>query len=744
MIKLPGGKAVRIAIVALLTVLIAGAAAACTRTSVKEAGKMPDQTVSGPKGPEDPFDKEAYPGQLTIRYLSTNGDIHTGDAIVIQSPDGKTMLIDAGVPEAGKQVVAGLDRLGIDTIDIAVNTHPHIDHIGGFASVLAAKTVKQFYMIHTNSSLWGSYYKDVIRLLAQRGVEFTYVEEGAGFRLGKDVSVEVLSPAKGVLPGAVQGPDLHVPVNMNSMVLKVTYRDQSFLFPADIYVERERELVKSAGDKLKSVMLHAAHHGLTTSSSPEFIDAVSPQFVVMSSNVYSNLKLASDLAKRGIAVYSTMENGTICIVSDGKKTRVVTEKRNGEPLAPQQQQQLQRPPVRLTFYYVGSGSSYEIFMDSHGKFIQRKYPNVSFRFLQNEKGTTPGDAAAAGADIDVFITTNSGMTLLKERKWDSDISDLVRKYNVDLDRFDSGALEAVRRMGEGKLTGLPFRVNSLALFYNKSLFDKFGVPYPQAGWSWDDTYAAAKRLTVQDGGTMYRGFGTRTLGSLMQLNPYSYNMIDTGSGLPKAAIANEPWKRYLNTFIPLFRLPGYNATPALMDGTAQNNLFVKDRTLAMLVSMNSDYPRSQFVPKFDWDVTPLPEFPDRPGVGSQPDVVYYALSATSKHRDEAFQAMMQMTSDEVQTELSKQGIPSVLKLPSIRAAFGSANADMKGKQAELLLPAAYAEPVAYTSYHPKVAAPLSKAFTDIVTGTKDADTALRDAENQANKDIASMTGANRR
>jgi multiple sugar transport system substrate-binding protein len=106
--------------------------------------------------------------------------------------------------------------------------------------------------------------------------------------------------------------------------------------------------------------------------------------------------------------------------------------------------------------------------------------------------------------------------------------------------------------------------------------------------------------------------------------------------------------------------------------------------------------------------------------------------------------MMQMTSDEVQTELSKLGIPPVLKLPSIRAAFGSANADMKGKHAALLLPPSYAEPVAYTPYHPKVVAPLSKAFTDIATGTKDADTALRDAENQANKDIASMDSANRR
>ncbi|TNJ63515.1 MBL fold metallo-hydrolase [Paenibacillus hemerocallicola] len=92
------------------------------------------------------FATKPYRGLLTVRYLDLQHAEASGDSIVVQSPDGKTMLIDAGTPAVGPQVVTYLDRLGIDKIDIAVNTHPHPDHIGGFESVFRAKTVDLFYL----------------------------------------------------------------------------------------------------------------------------------------------------------------------------------------------------------------------------------------------------------------------------------------------------------------------------------------------------------------------------------------------------------------------------------------------------------------------------------------------------------------------------------------------------------------------------------------------------------------------
>ncbi|CAG7618395.1 hypothetical protein PAECIP111802_00514 [Paenibacillus allorhizosphaerae] len=700
------------------------------------------QTAASPVNTDDVFDVKKYKDQLTIRYLYMDGKVHSGDAIVIQTPDGKTMMIDAGLPEAGGQVVQHLNRLGIGKIDVAVNTHPHIDHIGGFESVISSKQVAQFYMLNTKNSLWGAYYQNVLKEMNQKNVPLSFLEEGALFALGSDVMVEILSPEKGVLPAAITGRDLQVPVNMNSMVLKVTYKAQSFLFTGDIYKDREVELIAKYGSKLHADLLHAPHHGMTTSNTPQLFRTVAPKVVIMSSNLFSNIRLANDLKQQGMQVYSTAENGTILITSNGKDMQVIPEKsgRSAQTASASGTGNQSDPKVNLTFYYAYSGSSFEIFMESYGKFIQKKYPNFSFTFIQNEKGSTLDDLVKTGTGVDVFITSHPAMMQIKERQLAGDISGMVSSHPFDLERFEPVAINAVKQMGEGgKLPGLPFRLNALTIFYNKDLFDKFGVPYPKEGWVWEEAYDTARRLTKEDNGIQYRGLGGRTTGNLMQLNPYSYPLVDTATH--KAVIADVNWKRYLDTIIPFYRMPGYDPTADLLESAAQTGLFQKQKTLAMLIAMNSDYPRAANVPGLQWDAAQLPEFPDRKGIGSQPDVVYFVLSATSKHKEEAFLAMAQMTTDEVQTQLARNGIAPVLKGAAIRDVFGQDNADLKGKDAKAMLPVRYAEPAPYTPYNPKAVSAISSAFNSIVLQQKDTETALKDAEAKANRDIAAQLPA---
>src|SRR5690625_1448107 len=71
-------------------------------------------------------------GKLSIRYFYMEGPVKTGDAILITTPDGKNMMIDAGSREGGAQVLDILNEMEIDKIDVILNTHPHIDHLGGF------------------------------------------------------------------------------------------------------------------------------------------------------------------------------------------------------------------------------------------------------------------------------------------------------------------------------------------------------------------------------------------------------------------------------------------------------------------------------------------------------------------------------------------------------------------------------------------------------------------------------------
>lgn len=282
---------------------------------------------------DEVFDASKYKGMLTVRYLYLEGDVLMGDSILIQSPDGKTMLIDAGVNDAGQQVVGYLNKLGIDSIDIALNTHPHSDHIGGFATVVKSKDVKAFYMEnfpYTNSS----YYRRTMEAVNAKRIPVTFLEEGSKFQLGSDVAVEVLSPPKGVLPDAIKSYSA-AEINDFSMVFKLTYKDSSFLFTADIYKHRELELIGSttAEPMLKSEMMHSPHHGNeSTSSSDIFLRTVSPSIAVLSQNLFVSPNLMERYQKKSITAYSTGMHGNVLITSDGKKMNVITEREGKRPI----------------------------------------------------------------------------------------------------------------------------------------------------------------------------------------------------------------------------------------------------------------------------------------------------------------------------------------------------------------------------------------------------------------------------
>lgn len=432
----------------------------------------------------------------------------------------------------------------------------------------------------------------------------------------------------------------------------------------------------------------------------------------------------------------------VSVACSGQNDTKQGEVKSGEPPQTKPPEakvpEVTKEPVELTFYYMYADSNYEAFMLEQGSLIQKKYPNFSFKFIQNTKGSTLEDIIATKTDIDVFIAINPSMMTIKDLKLDGDITDLVAKYKYDLNRVDSAAINVLRGIGDGKLPGLPFKVNTLGLFYNKDLFDKFGVPYPKDGWTWDDALETAKKMTRTDGGVQYRGFGIRPLGQTMQLNQLSHSMITKDY---KATIDNDQWKGYFNKLIPLFQVPGYEPTAALLADAKQSDMFSKEKTLAMLVQMNSDFPKAHQNLDINWDVVSFPTFKEKPGIGPQPDIVYYALSSTSKHRDEAFLAMTEMLTDEVQMARSKLGNPTVLNSQAIRDAFGTENPDLKGKNMKALIPQKYAEPAVYNKYNSKVVGQLAGSIREVILGTKDLNTSLREREEKANKDIETAIGA---
>ncbi|MFD4492348.1 MBL fold metallo-hydrolase [Lysinibacillus fusiformis] len=250
-------------------------------------------------------------------------DVGQGDSILIESPNGKTMLIDGGVKGAGQQVVSYLKELGVNKLDQVVATHPDADHIGGLIPVLQTIPIEQFYdsgKVHTSQT-----FEEMLMAIDQKNIPYYVPKTGDLIEFDKDVTVEVLNANEHATDN-----------NDASIVLKVVYGNVSFLLTGDAGIALEKEMMQN---DVTATILKAGHHGSNTSSSEEFIRAVKPEVTILSygeDNKYGHphAEVVDRLQAMGSNIYATAESGTIIVATDGvnytvngkEASRVVTPK----------------------------------------------------------------------------------------------------------------------------------------------------------------------------------------------------------------------------------------------------------------------------------------------------------------------------------------------------------------------------------------------------------------------------------
>lgn len=263
---------------------------------------------------------------LRVTFLS----VGQGDAILVEVPNGRKMLVDGGGKPAfsqppfdpGRQIVVPyLARQGIRYLDLVVNSHPHEDHLGGLVAVVQNIQVGKVVTppVEHPTPLW----QEFNSLLTAKKVPIYKSRKGTFLQLDPRVKISVVHPPGHLLTGTRSD------LNNNSLILHIRYGKVSFLLTGD--VEREAmaylaEVLRKNGagqNEVRATVLKAPHHGSATSIDLEFAELVRPQVVVISVGPnpfgHPSPEALKFWQERGVRLLPTDEEGALTFETDGNR-----------------------------------------------------------------------------------------------------------------------------------------------------------------------------------------------------------------------------------------------------------------------------------------------------------------------------------------------------------------------------------------------------------------------------------------
>lgn len=257
---------------------------------------------------EEIVKNEAPEGTLEAHFL----DVGHGDATLIICGE-HTMMIDCGDDEQGTKLQNYLTKRGVEKLDYLILTHPDKDHIGGAPVILTKFPIGQVFGSGYNKD--SKAYEKLQQALRNARMNARTPQLGAQYQLG-EAWFTVLAP-NGVYEES----------NDSSIAILLHFGRNTFLFTGDAEKEAENDMTENSeipGLSLKADVYQVGHHGSKSSSKKKFLDAVSPEFAVISceyqgENGHPHAEVLNRLRERGVKVFRTDEQGTVVAVSDGKK-----------------------------------------------------------------------------------------------------------------------------------------------------------------------------------------------------------------------------------------------------------------------------------------------------------------------------------------------------------------------------------------------------------------------------------------
>lgn len=393
-----------------------------------------------------------------------------------------------------------------------------------------------------------------------------------------------------------------------------------------------------------------------------------------------------------------------------------------------------KDPVTVTLLSNGAGiNTDEDLNNIIVKPVHMKYPNITIQLV---KGRSLNDIIASGDTPDLIATSNYYLYSLLQLGLGSDLNDFVKQQNIDLNRFEPETIKVLKQFGNnGELYGIPYSMNYGIMAYNKDIFDKFGVPYPKDQMTWSQVIELARKLTRESDGTNYIGLDPGQAVNLTR----AYALPTVDDKKEHAVLTSDGYKKVFSMIRQIYDIPGMIDPKA--DYTKDNiDRFLKDQRVAMMpywldALTSRVLPLVQQGKNFNWDLVSYPSYDDRPGVGREVDFHLLMVTPTSKNKEAAYRVIMAMISDEAQMELNKGGSLTALKDPAIKKQFASNMKIYDGKNVSGIFSVAPGSLPKATEYDAKIYSFLGNAMKSVISNNTDINTALRDANEQAEKYI---------
>jgi multiple sugar transport system substrate-binding protein len=395
-------------------------------------------------------------------------------------------------------------------------------------------------------------------------------------------------------------------------------------------------------------------------------------------------------------------------------------------------------PIKLSVYQHSANIADDEFQRLIGDPVKKKYPNITMELIHTSKDNAPETLVANGTLPDLIYGSLNSVVIFSDLSAVADLTDLVKKNRMDLARFDPAAMSSIHMRGEkGQTLAVPFSINFSALYYNKDLFDKFAVAYPKDGMTWEEVAALARKLTQNVGGVQYTGWGLD--GGFLRIGAQlSLPSVDPKTN--KATIAIDGWKRMYETMKLFYDIPGFDPKEVAKDA------FMRDQTKAMIVSQGARVGEIEALfnqgKQLNWGMATLPSFKEAMGKPYYPDVALLMITPASKYKEEAFSVIQLLTSDESQEEMAKSGRLGSLKNPKSRDKFGQDLKSLKDVNLKPMVNYHPNEEPSFSRYGDLADKQVNPALNKALAGTVDINTALREAEDLANKAIAAEMAAN--